>query len=512
MDVRVSKWLSILAALVMACAGVTVVATPAQANGCITPAAGTAADPFLIQNAGNLNCLYNNASYYWAHTPAAYHFRLTVDLDMTGTTWTHGIGDSGTLFTGVFDGAGHTVSNLTITQTASGVAPISGLGFFGVTASISEITNLKLNNVTVNATHTGSSYINATGALVGSNSGYVSNVWLFGSLNVTAADAVGGIGGLIGNNNGGTIDQVVADVHTSVTGISPSRLGGLIGRNNASTVSNCASYGSVSSTALSAGNSSYMGGLIGDAQASTVTDCLTMAALAANNVGSNNGAFIGNADASIIADSFWDDTMSPSFPLAIGTPNATTVTHLNAKGTGDLQHYVTYVDPANVATPWNMGNTYESSPTHIWGLCYGAVAPFLQALTYTSPCLPEPTVTLPVTTLAAGQSLSVSGVNFMPNTRIRITLYSTPIILSTVSADGNGAFSTTVTIPTDTAVGTHTLEVFDEIEWTKINTTITVNAQLAQTGAPRAMDPLIGFSLLLTGVVIALYARRRYHA
>ncbi|MGI9136595.1 MAG: hypothetical protein ACR2JS_06005, partial [Candidatus Nanopelagicales bacterium] len=48
----------------------------AQANGCITPAAGTSGDPFLISTVGNLNCLYANDAYYWNH---GYHFRQTVD-------------------------------------------------------------------------------------------------------------------------------------------------------------------------------------------------------------------------------------------------------------------------------------------------------------------------------------------------------------------------------------------------------------------------------------------------
>lgn len=504
---RVSHWLATLVALVLTFAGVTGVSVPAHANGCITPAAGTAADPFLIQNASNLECLYGNDAYYWAHSPA-YHFRVTNNIDMVGAVWTHGIGDSVTSFNGVFDGAGHTITGLDITQGLVGTSGLSSVGFFGATGSGSEIKNLKLTNIDVVATNT-LGFISKVGLLVGSNAATVSDVSASGTVTATTADVVTMLGGLVGFSSSSTISRVVADVQTRITASTPGRLGGLIGLANSTTLSNCASYGSFTATEGGNGTTTIFGGLVGRLQNSSVTDCLTMTGISTNHIGHSSGSFIGSAATSTIDDSFWDDSVSPDFTNAIGATTSSTVTNLNAKGTADLQHYVTYVAPANVATPWNMGNTYETTPTHIWGLCYGAVAPFLQALTYTSPCLPEPTVTLPVTTVAAGQSLTVSGVNFMPNTRIRITLYSTPVILSTVSADGSGAFSTTVTIPADTAVGTHTLEVFDEIEWTKINTSITVNAQLAQTAAPKTTDALLAISLLLAGAVLALYARRR---
>ena len=80
------------------CAGVTLIlgalvvgVSPAAANGCITPAAGTSLDPFLIEDVVNLECLRDNASDYWHR---GYYFKQTADIDLSATTdWTHGIGD-----------------------------------------------------------------------------------------------------------------------------------------------------------------------------------------------------------------------------------------------------------------------------------------------------------------------------------------------------------------------------------------------------------------------------------
>src|SRR5262249_60673246 len=69
-------------------------------------------------------------------------------------------------FTGLFDGAGQTIANLTIASTTQNV------GLFGTIASAGEVRNLNLTNVSVNSS------VNSqlVGTLAGTNAGTISNV------------------------------------------------------------------------------------------------------------------------------------------------------------------------------------------------------------------------------------------------------------------------------------------------------------------------------------------------
>jgi hypothetical protein len=55
--------------------------------------------------------------------------------------------------------------------------------------------------------------------------------------------------------------------------------------------------------------------------------------------------------------------------------------------------------------------------------------------------------------------LTLSGDGYTPGESIQIVLHSDPVLLETVNADANGQFQTAVTIPIDTAIGQHTINV-----------------------------------------------------
>ncbi|MEP1125112.1 MAG: Calx-beta domain-containing protein [Ilumatobacter sp.] len=94
----------------------------------------------------------------------------------------------------------------------------------------------------------------------------------------------------------------------------------------------------------------------------------------------------------------------------------------------------------------------------------------------------------------AGQVIPISGGGFVPGGRVRIVLRSEPIELGDVTADGSGRVSRTVTLPADTAPGSHTITlegiapdgtsrlVVHEIE---------VGRPCTITGSPRA-DLIVG--------------------
>ncbi|HIW39488.1 MAG TPA: hypothetical protein IAA36_00785 [Candidatus Eubacterium pullicola] len=164
------------------------------------PGAGTEQSPYEISTPEQLMAfaqLVNGGS-------SAAYAKLTDDIDMSGQSWTGiSINDS---YTGVFDGAGHTISNLTGTE-----------GLFANNAGT--IKNVRLENVDI--TREGGNL----GAVAGVNTGTVFNCISSGSIKGTGSDAWS-VGGLIGYNNGGTLSG-----SASSCTVDGRTAGGLVGSN-----------------------------------------------------------------------------------------------------------------------------------------------------------------------------------------------------------------------------------------------------------------------------------------
>ena len=154
------------------------------------------------------------------------------------------------LFSGVFDGQGYTIRNLTCTSDANGFAGLFG-NFNGT------VQNLILRDAQI------TSELNA-GAVVSENyGGRVLNCAMIGG-SVKGNKLVGGIAGL---NDGGIIENCYAtgDVtyvdHTATN----NEAGGVVGSNHSGTVQNCYALGSVKAKDSCAGGvvgSNYDGGTI----------------------------------------------------------------------------------------------------------------------------------------------------------------------------------------------------------------------------------------------------------
>ena len=134
-------------------------------------------------------------------------------------------------FTGVFDGQGQTIANLTITPNDS---TTHNVGLFGVIGTSGVVRDLNLANVNVTA-NPGVTF-QTVGTLAGTNLGTVSDVTADGTVDGgTATDAA--LGGLVGSNGGfnfsnqgGLISGSHANVAVSGAGINVA-LGGLVGFN-----------------------------------------------------------------------------------------------------------------------------------------------------------------------------------------------------------------------------------------------------------------------------------------
>ncbi len=162
---------------------------------------GTEESPYLISNKDELlafSAAINSA------TDVDAHYKLTSDIDLEGEEWTP-VGyyskqtEYSTAFQGVFDGDGHTVSNITITDGSN-----IYIGFFGLIYN-GTVKNLTLDNlnINVNSTISENSYI---GGIVGrSIAKGQNNISEFYNCNVTNSSItavnlgslyVGGIAGI----------------------------------------------------------------------------------------------------------------------------------------------------------------------------------------------------------------------------------------------------------------------------------------------------------------------------
>ncbi len=192
-----------------------------QATVCAyTQGNGTTTNPYWISNSADLVQL--------ASTPADWDkaFVLTKDLDLTGVTLSP-IGNWGQAFIGVFDGAGFTLSHLTMN-----LPNAENVGLFGLVRSPAVIKGIRLENVII----TGKSYI---GALAGWNeNGTIMDCSASGS--VGGANAAGGLVGV----NEGTLSHCFCTAAVSTSHVSRSQAGGLSATNYGD-ISDCYAFGSV---------------------------------------------------------------------------------------------------------------------------------------------------------------------------------------------------------------------------------------------------------------------------
>jgi filamentous hemagglutinin family protein len=206
-------------------------------------------------------------------------YALATSLDATGVTgWTPlGTNGAGSLlngvdgFSGIFDGLGNTISNLTVD-----IHETTNAGLFG--ASSGTIRDIGL----IGGSVTGGSDV---GALAGSNGGTIVDAYATGAVN-----GKDGVGGLVGQNtSSGQISNAYATGAVDGTG---SSVGGLAGYNGGTIVSAYAT-GSVFGGDEATGDDEATGGLVG-LNKGTITDTYATGAVTGAVTGSANvGGLVG---------------------------------------------------------------------------------------------------------------------------------------------------------------------------------------------------------------------------
>jgi hypothetical protein len=228
-------------------------------------------------------------------------------------------------FIGVFDGAGHKITNLTIDANEPGC-----IGLFGWIGDGNEMGGVKVKNLIIedinivthssgdvgglagcsenysdvnNCYSTGNIIIITSGdywggsfdigGLVGLNyyAGNISNC--FSSVNIICGDWCAEVGGLAGRNWGGDINNCFA-TGTVIGGASTQYIGGLVGLNRSSHAVIRQSY---STGNVSCGvNSVHIGGLVGCNMSSTISQCYSSSAVAGGSGSNKLGGLVGGND------------------------------------------------------------------------------------------------------------------------------------------------------------------------------------------------------------------------
>ena len=257
-----------IALLLFIAAAVLIIPTTTASAASFSGGDGSSGNPYRISTAADLAAIaqqVNNSGI--AHYDGVY-FKLYKDINLGGMEWAPiGKNDSTYWFNGNFDGDGHTISNLTITQKTDG----GFLGLFG--CSRGTIKNLFIKNVNINAAYGEK----AAGAICAANYGTIEKC---GVDSGTIVDKSSGIGGISGRNYD-TISQCYnkADLTTE-----NGKAAGISGMNYQGTIENCYNAGTITQTGT---NENYLaGGICSDNNGGIVKYCLNFGkVISANGVG-----------------------------------------------------------------------------------------------------------------------------------------------------------------------------------------------------------------------------------
>ncbi len=315
------------------------------ATGVFAGGDGTVGNPYQI---ATLNQLQSIDGYL------DKNFKLTADIDASATsTWNLSggvyrgfvpIGSNNSPFTGTLDGAGYTISNLTINRGST-----SAVGLFGRIDGT--VKNLMLDSVSI----IGDSYV---GGLAGRDLGSIQKCSVTG-LAVGSGDAVGG---LTGDVYSGSIDKSYASDSVAGGTYSGSGTGGLAGNVYGGTITDCYATGSVS-------GDNAVGGFMGvDDYYSTISQCYSIGKVSGT---SNVGGFAGSENISSVDSCFWDTQTSgqSSSPRATGETTTAMQSASTFTSAGwDFSTVWGISGAVNNGYPYLVGVTDNSLAVHVTGI------------------------------------------------------------------------------------------------------------------------------------------------
>ena len=321
----------------------------------------TAVTPIVINSISDLQAIQNNLSGYYV---------LGADIDAAGFNFAS-IGTASNPFTGIFDGQGHTISNLTINNLSDQA------GLFGIIGAIGTVRNVGLINElltshfdvgglagenfgTVSQSYvTGNvSGVSYVGALVGVNDPSGSITQSFATAQANGGGGGADIGGLVGINQGAiTYSYATGEVTFSGLGA-----GGLVGINSGGSITQSYAIGLIYGSGFAAGG--LVGGGAGNV---TVSDWDTQTAGRSTSAG-GTGLTTAQLQSGILPDGFdpmiwfataghfpelsWRVTSPPANqPPVIDAAHSTLTATVNELPLVTGSSTIDYANGANAATP-----------------------------------------------------------------------------------------------------------------------------------------------------------------
>lgn len=293
-----------------------------MANGNFAGGDGTEQNPYLIEDAFDLDAMRNNLTA---------HYKLVNDIDLDIAPFNEGQGwepigtsGSGNQFSGRFDGDGFSILNLYINRSGQDY-----VGLFGVCSNGAIISNVMVKSVNV----VGGNYV---GGLTGYATGSTQLNKSFVSGQVQGVRYVGGVLGRLNSSSKAYCLCFDGGVEAS-----EHEVGGVIGdASNGSEVNSCYSWGMVVG-----GN--YTGGLIGRVGGSSSNQYVTVrnsySISSVSSRASSVGGLIGLVGSgSSVVNSYWD----------IETSGQTTSAGGVGKTTAEMKDPQTFIDAGWDTTIW----------------------------------------------------------------------------------------------------------------------------------------------------------------
>ena len=354
---------------------------------------GTSASPYVITTAKQLSDFSRTVNA--GNSYAGKYVRLDADIDMAAESESFKpIGSSETrCFQGVFNGDGHTVSNLTLD-----LGEQMGVGLFGYTGASSLVHDINIKNFNI------TTYGRYVGALIGYAKGSVANVNVASTSITTYYITVGGVvgyyqgtnlqnaefdgsvsgwgsvGGIVGelrgkarqlrNHGTVTMSQYYDAAYTGVGGVAGATQNYTQGR---SSITDSYNDGHV----IGRSSTSYVGGVVGQLQTADVARCFNVGLIngvssVSSSLGEGGTAGVaGRAYGATVADCYNGNYVINSYV----TNNVGGIIGLVAKPASVINNgvVVRYENTSAVTRSYNSGQVVQPAlyaNQGLWGSCY----------------------------------------------------------------------------------------------------------------------------------------------
>ncbi len=214
--------------------------------------------------------------------------KLTADITCTGKDWVP-IGNGDNPYTGIFDGAGKTIENLSNAD-IEGVEDNDYQGLFGIVGNVGRVANVGLEDGSI----TGNDFV---GGVAGLSYGDITNCYNGGKVSGDIR-----VGGVAGENYKGEITNCYNIGEAS----GDSRVGGVTGENNIGKITNCYNTGTISGNNVD----NNVGGVAGENYKGEITNCYNIGKVCEGSVVGVIGGVVGLNDEGNVKYCYNDKTIN----------------------------------------------------------------------------------------------------------------------------------------------------------------------------------------------------------